>query len=363
MSITIETAQLVRAMKHAASVVENKQTLPILGSVLLRADGDTLELATTNLDVEFRQVLPLASGGGLETTVDARRLFALAQAAGNGSQLKLEMDGNQLAVRNGRSRWKMPVLPAEDFPAIPFDGDCVRIEMGGAALAQALGRVMWSVGTEQIKHYLLGPLLHGEEGKLAFAATNGHTLMRSITDVALPDRACDIILMPKFCRLVEAITAEAAQVILEWDEAKIRLSVGDTTLTAKVIDGTFPDYRRVIPTQGDTPLVVDPQSLKSAVRKTVVLASEKTNCLKVARGQDSLTLSITSPGVGDSRSEQPAECAEGFETGFNAKYLEQMLDAIGGDSLVIHQSEAGAPARFERLVGDGAVGVIMPIRV
>lgn len=364
MTITIETAQLARAMKYAANVVDSRNTLPILANVLLRADGDTLELVSTNLDVEFRQVLPLAEGGKLDVTVDARRLSALAQAAGSGSQLKLEVDGSQLAVRNGRSRWKMPYLPSTDFPEMPFDGgDWQLIDINGVALADGLGRVMWSVGDEQVKHYLLGPLLHVEQGKAALAATNGHTLVRAILPMEMEEGAPELILMPKFCRTLESLAAEADAVSLQWSDNKIRAQVGDVVLTAKAIKGTFPDYRRVIPQEADEVVTVDPASLRNAVRRSQVLANEKTRCVKVERAADRLMLSVITPDAGEGRSEEPAQCTEGFATGFNAKYLEQMLDAIGGDTVEIHQAGEGAPARFTRTVDDGVLGVIMPMRV
>ena len=363
MSVTIETAPLARAMKHAAAVVEGRNTIPICGNVLLHAEGDTLELVTTNLDVEFRQSLPLTEGGELSTTVDARRLYALAQAAGNGSQLKLEMDGQQLAVKNGRSRWKMPVLPASDFPNMPFDGDPVELVLAGAQLSSMFGRVMWSVSTEQTRYYLQGPLLHAEEGSMALAATDGSTLMRCVSSVKYPDDAPEIILMPKFCRLAETLAAEAESVKLEWDDAKIRATIGDIALTAKVIDGTFPQYRRVIPPLSDGPVSVDPEPLRAAIRKSMVLSDDKTNCIKVERAADKLLLSTVSPGNGESQSEQPAECSEGFAAGFNAKFLDAMLDAIGGDSVVIHQADERAPARFQRVVDDGSLGIVMPMRI
>ena len=275
---------------------------------------------------------------------------------------QLELNDKQLLVKNGRSRWKMPVLPAEDFPDITFEDGGAKLELAGPELAEAFGRVMWSTSDEVTRYYLNGPLLHSEGGKTAIAATNGHTLVRVVLGADHPE-APDIILMPKFCRLVESLAADAERVTLEWHAGKIRAFIEDVLLTAKNIDGNFPDYRRIIPPQSDMPLIVEPETIRSAVRKVQVLSSDKTRCIRVERGEDTLTLSSTSPDSGTGSSEQPAQCAAAFETGFNAKYLEAMLAAIGGDSVRIDQADTSAPARVQRVIEDGALGVVMPMRV
>lgn len=366
MSVTIEAAVLARAMKHAAAVVESRNTIPILSNVRLMADGDRLELIATDLDVEFRQSLPLAEGGELATTVDAKGLSALAQAAPQGSQILLEIEERRLTVKSGRSRWKMPVLPVDDFPVLPFDEqETVSAAIDGAALATVLKRVIWSVSDEPTRSYLHGPMLHADDGKLVLAASNGHTLMRAPIGVDAPENTPDTILGPKFCRLLETLAEDQKEVGIEWSRQKARATLSDVVLTAKAIDGTFPDYRRAIPPElpKDEVLSVDPEPLRHAVRRVQVLSKQKSRCIKVERGADKLTLSMVSDDTSEGREEQPATCAEGFAAGFDAKYIDAMLAAIGGDTVTIHHADAAAPARFQRTVTDGAVGVVMPIRV
>ena len=371
MSITIETAVLAKAMKSAAAVTEACNIVPILSNARLMADGDELEIVTSNLDVEFRQRLPLASGGALAVTVDAKRLSTLAAAAPRGSQLAIEAEEGRAIVKSGRSRWTMPVLPVDDFPTIIFEGES-ELRIGAAGLSEAFARVLWSVSDEPTRHYLNGPLLHGDQGTSVLAATNGHCLMRVPLPNAHPEAAPDVILGPKWCRIVESLAKDAGEgdtVILRWSDKVIRATLSSKTgaspieVTGKVIDGTFPDYRRVIPELIDSPMTVDPVALKEALRRVQVLASEKTRAVKLERGAGVLELTCQSPDTGMGREEVPADCEAGFSSGFNARYLTDMLTAIGGDSVTIHHVNAGAQARFGRVVDDGAIGVVMPVRI
>lgn len=363
MSITIEASVLAKAMKHAAAVVESRNTIPILLNVLLRADGDSLEIATSNLDVEFRQAVGLAEGGKLATTVDARRLAALASAAPKGSQLALSIDNGQLLVRCGRSRWKVPVLPVDDFPLLPFDAGSEALDLPAALVAEIFERVSWSRSSEESRYYLNGPLWHGEKGVLRVVTTNGHSLASLLTDIPFPASAPEVILAPKFCDLLQRIADDTGGTVqFVWDEKKIRAAVGDIVLTAKVIEGTFPDYRRVIPAESQT-CTVDPEGLSAAVRRVRLLCSDRTHCVKVERGEGKWTLSQATPDQGSAQEEVPADAGSDVVTGFNAEYLDKMCAAVGGDSMAVDQVDGGHMALFRRTVPDGFVGVIMPIRV
>lgn len=361
--ITVEAAALSAAMKHAASVVESSQTIPILANVRLVARDGALELTTSDLDCEYRQAIEAEVETAMAVTVDARRLFALAAAAEKKAQLRVEIDGSRVLIKSGRSRWDLPALPATDFPSIPAEGMDAEIELAGPALAAALVRVQWSISTEITRYYLCGALLHAEGGKAALASTNGNTLMRVVLEADAPEDAPDCILGSKFTRLLAALCGDAGKVTLRWSRTKVRATVGAVELTAKAIDGTFPDYRRVIPPLDAEPVALDPASLRGALRRVQLVATEKTRAIKLEREADKIVLGVTSPDGGTAREELPASGPEGHTTGFNAMFLDRMVEAIGGDTIAMHQADAGAPARFERVVPDGALCVVMPMRV
>lgn len=364
-SVRIAAGELVKAMKHAAAVVESRNTIPILSNVLLRAEGDTIELASSDLDVEFRQRLPLETPGAIATTVDARRLAALCASVAADAAMTLEMDGPRLVVKAGRSRWTLPALPAGDFPLMEFDADAAaRLTVEPASrLGETLGRVLWAASTEETRYYLNGLFLHPEAGRTALVATDGYVLVRAEIGIEHPADAPEVILARKFCRLLLAL-AEGVKgpAHLAWDTGKIRAEIGDQVLLAKHIHGTFPDYRRVIPGESER-VIVEPESLRAALRRTMLVAAQKTSCVKLEREEGKLVLSVTDPDGGAANEEVPAEAESRFASGFNGRFLDRMLEAIGGDSVEIHQADPCSPALVRRVVPDGVSGVVMPMRV
>lgn len=365
--ITIEAAVLSRAMSAAAKVVEARNTIPILSNVRLVADPviGQLEVLTTDMDIEYRQRVPMASGSGmLRTTVNAGKLRDLVNAVPKGAQLRMTQDGNRLTIQAGRGRWVMHSLPVDDFPSIDFAPTHQLSIEPASRISRMLDRVMWARETETTRYYLHGPLWHCDNGKLRLVTTNGHAMPVVSTDIDWPNDAPEAILAPKFCLTLKDLISDGAGVLLlSWDAAKMRAEFGDVVLTGKVIDGTFPDYRRVISPPVANPVIVDPESLAEAVRRVKLLGSEKTRSVKVMFGAGVVTLSHTSVDHGTATEDVPADCAAGHETGFNASYLMDMLTAIGGDSVEIHQQDPGAPTLFRRVVDDGALGIVMPMRV
>lgn len=360
--VTIEAGVLAKAMKHAAAVVASANTIPILANVRLTAEGDALEIVTSDLDVEYRQRLPLTEPGALATTVDARRLAMLASAVAATAPLTLELEGSRLTVKAGRSRWQLPVLPTTDFPVMPFDDATVPAPMDSKWLAQAIARCAPSVGTEKTRDYLNGTFFNADDGKLRLTSTDGHRGMSVDTGIGWPDDAPEVIVGPKLLRIVQALAEEGA-IALAWDRGKMRAVAGEVTVTGKTIDGTFPDYRRVWPQDEPAPVRVDPGNLRAAIRRVALVASEKTRAVKLEWCDGLIRLSVASPEGGTACEEIPAECVAGFETGFNAQYLEAMGEAIGGETIEIHHHDAGSVAKFVRVPRDGACGVVMPMRV
>lgn len=367
--ITVDAGVLAKAMRHAAAVTERRNTIPILSNVLLVATGETLSIVTTDLDLQFSQTVPLRTGGELITTVDSQRLATLAGAVENGAQISLELKDNRLTVKSGRGRWVLPVLPRDDFPVIVAGDFEASIDLPGAALARAIGRVGVAISTEETRYYLNGIFLSPDAGQVRFVATDGHRMMAVTVDAVWPENAPEAIVPRKFARTLEKLAAEFGEgvVSLAWSASKARAEIGPVTLLGKTIDGSFPDYRRVIPSVEDTPVAFDPAVLRGAVRRVALIATEKTRAVKLTRAADRLVLDVTSPDNGTASEELPADCdvsgTGGFECGFNAAYLGDMLEAIGGDTIELHHAAAGAPALFRRKVPDGALGVLMPMRV
>ena len=372
MKATIERATLLKCLSHVQSVVERRNTIPILSNVLIEAASDgTLKVMATDLDLQVVESLGAVSvevPGAI--TVPAHLLFDIARKLPDGSQVSLETADNRLAVKAGRSRFSLPTLPRDDFPMI-VEGDLpTSFEVGAALLAQLIDRTRFAISTEETRYYLNGIFLHVTDDDLRAAATDGHRLARFT--IAKPDGADgmpDVIVPRKCVAELRKLLEESldTNVLIDLSASKVRFTLGGengVVLTSKLIDGTFPDYSRVIPTGNDKLLKLDPKSFWEGVDRVATIATEKTRAVKMSLENDKVTLSVTSPDNGTAAEEVPADYkSSGFEIGFNANYLKDILAQIEGDTVELHLADAGAPTLIRQDEKSPALYVLMPMRV
>jgi DNA polymerase-3 subunit beta len=375
MKATIERATLLRCLGHVQSVVERRNTIPILSNVLLEASGDgTLKITATDLDLQVVETMPAVSvedGGAI--TVSAHLLFDIARKLPEGSQVSFEAAENRMTIKAGRSRFQLPTLPRDDFPVI-VEGDLpTSFEVPAKLLAELVDRTRFAISTEETRYYLNGIFLHVTDDDapvLKAAATDGHRLARFTID--RPDGAQgmpDVIVPRKAVGELRKLLEEATEGMVQVDlsASKIRFTLGGeggVVLTSKLIDGTFPDYSRVIPTGNDKLLKLDPKSFYDGVDRVATIATEKTRAVKMAVDKDKVTLSVTSPDNGTATEEIAADySSEGLEIGFNANYLKEILHQIDGDVVELHLADPGAPTLLRQDEKSPALYVLMPMRV
>jgi len=375
MKATIERATLLRCLSHVQSVVERRNTIPILSNVLIDAsDGGSVRVMATDLDLQVVETMAAASvdqAGAI--TVSAHLLFDIARKLPEGSQVSLTTSDNRLEVKAGRSNFKLPTLPRDDFPVI-VEGDLpTSFELPARLLAELIDRTRFAISTEETRYYLNGIFLHvtdEDEPLLKAAATDGHRLARFT--VPRPEGAAgmpDVIVPRKAVGELRKLLDEAldSNVLIDLSASKIRFTMGGeggVVLTSKLIDGTFPDYSRVIPTANDKLLKVDPKLFFSGVDRVATIATEKTRAVKIGLDQDRVTLSVTSPDNGTAAEEIAADYrAEALEIGFNANYLKDILGQIDSDTVELHLADAGAPTLIRENEGSRALYVLMPMRV
>lgn len=375
MKATIERATLLRCLSHVQSVVERRNTIPILSNVLIEAeDGGSVKVMATDLDLQVIENMTAASvdsAGAI--TVSAHLLFDIARKLPEGSQVSLEAADNRMAIKAGRSRFSLPTLPRDDFPVI-VEGDLpTSFELPAKLLAELIDRTRFAISTEETRYYLNGIFLHvSDEDKpvLKAAATDGHRLARfTIDQPEGADGMPDVIVPRKAIAELRKLLEEAldANVQIDLSASKIRFTMGGeggVVLTSKLIDGTFPDYSRVIPTGNDKLLKIDPRSFFQGVDRVATIATEKTRAVKMGLETDKIVLSVTSPDNGTATEEVAAQYgAEGFEIGFNANYLKDILSQIDSDEVELHLADAGAPTLIRKDDKSPALYVLMPMRV
>jgi len=375
MKATIERAKLLRCLSHVQSVVERRNTIPILSNVLIEASAEGhMRIMATDLDlqvIESLDAVSVESAGAI--TVSAHLLFDIARKLPDGSQVSFETADNRMAVKAGRSRFSLPTLPRDDFPVI-VEGDLpTTFELPARLLAELIDRTRFAISTEETRYYLNGIFLHvsdDDQPVLKAAATDGHRLARFT--LPRPEGAegmPDVIVPRKAVGELRKLLEEAldGNVEIDLSPSKIRFTLGGeggVVLTSKLIDGTFPDYSRVIPTGNDKLLKLDPKSFYEGVDRVATIATEKTRAVKMGLETDKVTLSVTSPDNGTAAEEVPADySSDAFEIGFNANYLKDILGQIDGDTVELHLADAGAPTLIRQDEKSPALYVLMPMRV
>jgi DNA polymerase-3 subunit beta len=370
MKATIERATLLKSLSHVQSVVERRNTIPILSNVLIEASSDGgIRLMATDLDLQIVDTVQAAVDTPGATTVSAHTLFDIVRKLPEGSQVSLSAAEGKMQVNAGRARFSLQALPRDDFPVIA-EGDLpVSFELPAATLIQIIDKTRFAISTEETRYYLNGIFLHvSDEAQpvLKAAATDGHRLAR--VTVPRPDGAEGMpdIIVPRKCigELRKLLDEVDGSVLVDLSATKIRFGLGSAILTSKLIDGTFPDYSRVIPTGNDKLLKIDPRSFEDGVDRVATIATEKTRAVKMALDRDKITLSVTSPENGTAAEEVPGDYnADQFEIGFNARYLLDILQQMDGEIVELHLADAAAPTLLRENDKSAALYVLMPMRV
>jgi len=367
MKATIERATLLKSLGHVQSVVERRNTIPILSNVLIEAREDgSLRLMATDLDLQVDESVPANVTQAGATTLSAHTLFDIVRKLPEGSQVELSAADGKMQVNAGRARFSLSTLPRDDFPVIAEGELPTRFELPAATLREIIEKTRFAISSEETRYYLMGIFFHIIDDQLRAAATDGHRLAR-IT-VAKPDGADGMpdVIVPRKCvqelyRLLEELEGT---VEISLSPTKVRFGLGSAVLTSKLIDGTFPDYNRVIPVGNDKLLKLDPKSFSAGVDRVSTIASEKTRAVKMAVDRDKVTLSVTSPENGVATEELAADYgSDGIEIGFNARYLLGILSEIDGDTVEVHLADAAAPTLLRENDKSNALYVLMPMRV
>jgi DNA polymerase-3 subunit beta len=369
MKAVIERAALLRSLGHVQSVVERRNTIPILSNVLIEATSDGLRLMATDLDLQINETVDAQVETSGATTVSAHTLFDIARKLPEGSQVALTASDGKMQVVAARSRFNLQTLPRDDFPVIAEGELPTQFSLPAATLRQIIDKTRFAISTEETRYYLNGIFFHvANDGEpvLKAAATDGHRLAR--VTVPQPEGASGMpdIIVPRKCvgELRKLLDEVDGDVGISLSASKIRFELGTAVLTSKLIDGTFPDYSRVIPTGNDKLLKIDPKSFVQGVDRVATIASEKTRAVKMALEKDKITLSVTSPENGTAAEEVPGVYdSDEFEIGFNARYLMDILGQVEGDTVEVHLADAAAPTLIRENDKSPALYVLMPMRV
>lgn len=372
MKISIERATLLKAVGQAQSVVERRNTIPILANVLIEAEGNTVSFRATDLDIEVVDRVPAMVERAGATTVSAVTLHEIVRKLPDGALVALADDGasGRLTVEAGRSNFSLATLPREDFPVMASSEYSANFSAPAPVLRRLFDKSKFAISTEETRYYLNGVYMHvaeAEGGKvLRCVATDGHRLAR--VDAVLPSGAEGLpgVIVPRKTvgELRKLLEDDEAQIAVSVSETKVRFATPEITLTSKVIDGTFPDYGRVIPTGNARKMEVDAREFAQAVDRVATVSSERSRAVKLALSEDRLVLSVNAPDAGAAEEELVVAYGdEPLEIGFNAKYLLEIASQVDRENAVFLFDTSGQPVVMREGNDTSAIYVVMPMRV
>jgi DNA polymerase-3 subunit beta len=387
MKVTLERAALLKSLGHVHRVVERRNTTPILSNVLLRAEDMSLLLKATDLDLEVIERLAADVGAAGATTVPAHILYEIVRKLPDGAQVSLESngEGGQLQLRSGRSRFNLQALPDTDFPDLATGEPGHAFNLAAGDLKRLIDKTQFAISVEETRYYLNGIYLHTTDVEghmmLRAVATDGHRLAR--VEIPAPGGAIGMpgVIVPRkaVSEVQKLIEDPGMEVRVEISAAKARFtfghpsassgqvpsaSAGQVVLTSKLIDGTFPDYVRVIPSGNDKRLIVDRAPFAAAVDRVSTISSERGRAVKLAVADAKLTLSVTNPDSGSATEELDVDYDSApIDIGFNARYLLDITEQLDGDTVLFKLADPGSPTLVQDRDGAAALYVLMPMRV
>ena len=372
MKFVIERATLLKTLNHVQSIVEKRTTIPVLSNVRIEAMGDGISFKATDMDTEITEIVDAKTIETGATTAPAHMLFEIVRKLKDGSEIEITFpdEKGQLTIAAGRSKFSLSTIGVEDFPVISGDKLPVNFEMSRDELKDVIDRTKFAVSTEETRYYLNGVYMHakndGDIKVLRVVATDGHRLACVETPQPKGSENLSGVIIPRktigeIRKLLDDASVETVSIGLS--ENKIRFVMEDVTLTSKLIDGTYPDYERVIPTENDKVLELSAKELGSAVDRVSVVA-ERTRAIKMLTAKDKITITTSSPDLGSAMEEVEGKYDNAsIEVGYNFRYLLDILNEVKGDVVEISFSDGASPSIIRDKSDASAIYVLMPMRV
>jgi DNA polymerase-3 subunit beta len=362
---TIRAKPLLNALAAVTQAIERRNTIPVLSNCLIAHDIGGIIVTGSDLDIQI-DVKVETEAAGFDAfpafTVQAGLLHEIARKLPGDAEVDFSMKEHDCIVKSGRSRFVLPVLPASDFPKISTGEFVASSKLDMKIFNAALAGVAFAISTEETRYYLNGVYLHPlAEGGIALVATDGHRLAKRELPYDLTGLP-GIIIPRKTVGLISKIMEGEAT--FSGSAQKIRFESEKVTLTSKLIDGTFPDYTRVIPQAREKTAIVEAEVLAAALDRVITVTSEKGRAVRFAFGDGSLDLAVNNPDAGSAEDSMSYEGNLALQIGFNAKYMADALHSIGGETVEFALQEAGDPAVLRSVPEQpGALCVVMPMRV
>ncbi len=366
MKIVTSREELLKPLMMVGGVVEKRQTLPILANILINADKDRLRITATDLEVELKTQAQVQEGGDIDFTLPARKLIDICRALPEDSKISIDVTGEKAVIVAGRSRFTLGVLPAKDYPAIEVDGAAKGFKVKEGVIKRLIEKTQFAMAQQDVRYYLNGLLLEMSAGVLKAVATDGHRLALCEETEGMEGFDDFQILIPRkaVLELGRMLEDSDREIAVEVGTNNVRIMMGDTVFTSKLIDGKFPDYRKVIPEETDKHVVINRDVMKQALHRTSILSNEKYRGIRFNFDNNNLELLAHNPEQEEAKEELEIDYSgEKLVIGFNVGYLIEVLSTIDGENVVLELKDENSSCLIKSDKNEKSRYVVMPMRI
>ena len=365
MKINLQRETFISPLQNVIGAVEKRQTLPVLGNVLLSAQNSFLSLTATDTEIELQSAVPADVSREGAITVPARKLLDICKALPEEASIKLELDEHKIKITSGRSRFVLSTLPAEEFPlsADVLEGES--IDIPAHLLSNAIRRTSFSMANQDVRFYLNGMLLELSGNALKGVATDGHRLAYSSSDIeSTIEEPVRVIIPRKSVLELGRLLTDDEEISLLLTDNHLKVQCSNVTMTTKLIDGRFPDYNRVIPIDCEKELILEKAMLTQALSRASILSNEKYRGIRLRFDQNRLMISTNNPDHEEASDELEINYGENsIEIGFNVSYLLEALNRIETDNVRVLLKDGNSSCLIMPIDTESVKYVVMPIRL
>ncbi len=366
MQISINRDELLKPLSYVAGVVERRQTLPILSNVRLRCYGGILELTGTDLEVEVITTIKLGGVQEGEAAIPARKLYDICRALPGQAEIKITVDGERARIQSGKSRFTLLTLPTADFPSVEAGGWDLELSLAEQDLKRLLDKTQFCMAHQDVRYYLNGLLLELKQGSLQAVATDGHRMGLSevkLGQVASEDRQA-IVPRKGVQEISRFLDSSERQVELKLSRNHVQVGVEGITLTSKLIDGRFPDYTQVVPSNQQKIARIDRLLLREALGRAAILANEKYRGIRLTLSTEKAIINAHNPEQEEAQEEIAADYSgEELEIGFNVNYVIEAINGLEGEEVELGLNDANSSCTLQAPNQPQTRYIVMPMRL
>jgi len=365
MKFTTAREALLKPLQAVIGVVERRQTMPILSNVLIIAKGGQLAVTATDLEVELVAQVEVEAELDGEITVSGRKLLDICKALPEGSDVSINLSGEKLSVKGGRSKFNLTTLPAAEFPVVEDIKAGQVITVSQAALGRLIEKTHFSMAQQDVRYYLNGMLLETGGNHLRAVATDGHRLALCQAELAGDKLDEQQVIVPRKGVLeLQRLLSGDGDLNIELGSNHIRIQLDGIRFTSKLIDGRFPEYDRVIPKESSNELKADRMEFKNALQRTAILSNEKYRGIRLVIRDSGVVLQAHNPEQEEAEEELAVEYSgEDIEIGFNVNYLLDALSAVEGDGVTLSVQDSNSSCLIRQPGNEDCTFVVMPMRL